>query len=147
MLSVGCCRSIVRISILAFFFSSRRRHTRCALVTGVQTCALPILINRFAQRVADREHLDYLYLLTVADIAGTSPKLWNAWKDRLLADLYGATRFDLRRGLEHPVHGDERISECRVDATALVLGDCNTDAQIKPVGATFPANVFLPHRP
>src|SRR3546814_4936705 len=29
-------------SFLAFFFSSRRRHTRCALVTGVQTCALPI---------------------------------------------------------------------------------------------------------
>src|SRR3546814_6577773 len=30
-----------------FFFSSRRRHTRCALVTGVQTCALPILSGRF----------------------------------------------------------------------------------------------------
>src|SRR3546814_8050702 len=30
---------------LFFFFSSRRRHTRCALVTGVQTCALPILVN------------------------------------------------------------------------------------------------------
>src|SRR3546814_3042661 len=29
-----------------FFFSSRRRHTRCALVTGVQTCALPISDNR-----------------------------------------------------------------------------------------------------
>src|SRR3546814_12319171 len=28
-----------------FFFSSRRRHTRCALVTGVQTCALPILLD------------------------------------------------------------------------------------------------------
>src|SRR3546814_4080147 len=33
------CRMFVR----SFFFSSRRRHTRCALVTGVQTCALPIL--------------------------------------------------------------------------------------------------------
>src|SRR3546814_10808312 len=30
----------------ALFFSSRRRHTRCALVTGVQTCALPILVGR-----------------------------------------------------------------------------------------------------
>src|SRR3546814_7724490 len=30
-----------------FFFSSRRRHTRCALVTGVQTCALPILLGRW----------------------------------------------------------------------------------------------------
>src|SRR3546814_20849356 len=33
-----------------FFFSSRRRHTRCALVTGVQTCALPISREAFAQR-------------------------------------------------------------------------------------------------
>src|SRR3546814_2586728 len=30
------------LSVVCFFFSSRRRHTRCALVTGVQTCALPI---------------------------------------------------------------------------------------------------------
>src|SRR3546814_1542549 len=33
------------VYIVLFFFSSRRRHTRCALVTGVQTCALPILIS------------------------------------------------------------------------------------------------------
>src|SRR3546814_4319432 len=32
--------------MFVFFFSSRRRHTRCALVTGVQTCALPILLKR-----------------------------------------------------------------------------------------------------
>src|SRR3546814_2955339 len=31
-----------------FFFSSRRRHTRCALVTGVQTCALPIFVDEWA---------------------------------------------------------------------------------------------------
>jgi [protein-PII] uridylyltransferase len=61
----------------------------------------PDVIRRFASIVGERERLDYLYLLTVADIAGTSPKLWNAWKDRLLADLHGATRFALRRGLEH----------------------------------------------
>src|SRR3546814_17351091 len=34
------------MNYVIFFFSSRRRHTRCALVTGVQTCALPILPNR-----------------------------------------------------------------------------------------------------
>src|SRR3546814_3225154 len=37
-----CCSSIEYSVSLCFFFSSRRRHTRCALVTGVQTCALPI---------------------------------------------------------------------------------------------------------
>src|SRR3546814_7576015 len=36
------CTIICWIHVAFFFFSSRRRHTRCALVTGVQTCALPI---------------------------------------------------------------------------------------------------------
>src|SRR3546814_1783165 len=36
------CVMIVMVYVFLFFFSSRRRHTRCALVTGVQTCALPI---------------------------------------------------------------------------------------------------------
>src|SRR3546814_1337510 len=41
---VFLCGSMIslRVVSLRFFFSSRRRHTRCALVTGVQTCALPI---------------------------------------------------------------------------------------------------------
>src|SRR3546814_5699230 len=40
---------------VVFFFSSRRRHTRCALVTGVQTCALPILFGLNALRPGDDE--------------------------------------------------------------------------------------------
>src|SRR3546814_2334587 len=43
------------LSLLLFFFSSRRRHTRCALVTGVQTCALPIFVEGQAPVAA--EHL------------------------------------------------------------------------------------------
>src|SRR3546814_5867849 len=46
---MGCSRWL----LLFFVFSSRRRHTRCALVTGVQTCALPILIGRPEILVAD----------------------------------------------------------------------------------------------
>src|SRR3546814_5276872 len=40
------------VAMLTFFFSSRRRHTRCALVTGVQTCALPICLGTTAVLVA-----------------------------------------------------------------------------------------------
>src|SRR3546814_2798469 len=40
-----------------FFFSSRRRHTRCALVTGVQTCALPILFGLLILRTNNAEAL------------------------------------------------------------------------------------------
>ena len=53
----------------------------------------PAVISRFAQKVGDERHLTALYLLTVADIRGTSPKVWNAWKGKLLEDLY---RYTLR---------------------------------------------------
>src|SRR3546814_2103053 len=50
--------------VLLFFFSSRRRHTRCALVTGVQTCALPICIG-VGQTTADG-----LFTLSEAECLG-----------------------------------------------------------------------------
>src|SRR3546814_8144100 len=63
-MSVVICLILFEFLLLylfvVFFFSSRRRHTRCALVTGVQTCALPILtqaIYTFRQgRIIDRSH-------------------------------------------------------------------------------------------
>jgi len=53
----------------------------------------PAVISAFAQRVGNERYLTALYLLTVADIRGTSPKVWNAWKGKLLEDLY---RYTLR---------------------------------------------------
>src|SRR3546814_5810358 len=46
------------MSIVFFFFSSRRRHTRCALVTGVQTCALPISAGDAAAAAAPAPTFD-----------------------------------------------------------------------------------------
>ncbi|MGZ8212702.1 MAG: [protein-PII] uridylyltransferase [Burkholderiales bacterium] len=51
----------------------------------------PDVVRVFAERVGDERRLDALYLLTVADIRGTSPKVWNAWKSKLLEDLYHLT--------------------------------------------------------
>ncbi|HVZ43655.1 MAG TPA: [protein-PII] uridylyltransferase [Ramlibacter sp.] len=53
----------------------------------------PEVIGDFARRVGNERRLTALYLLTVADIRGTSPKVWNAWKGKLLEDLY---RYTLR---------------------------------------------------
>src|SRR3546814_3550195 len=63
---------VVVLFVLFFFFSSRRRHTRCALVTGVQTCALPIYLERAGrpQRPEDLSRhacLGYSYLATGND--------------------------------------------------------------------------------
>ena len=53
------------------------------------------VIAEFASRVANERRLIALYLLTVADIRGTGPKVWNAWKAKLLEDLFWATRRQL----------------------------------------------------
>jgi len=108
-----------------------RQHLLMSMTAQKQDIADPEVIHRFATAMADRDRLDHLYLLTCADIAGTSPKLWNAWKDRLLADLYTATRLALRRGLENPLAASERSRETR-DATrgmlaAFGIGDADVD--------------------
>ena len=90
-----------------------RRHLLMSTTAQKLDISDPQVIHAFATEVADRDRLDYLYLLTCADIAGTSPRLWNAWKDRLLTDLRTATRLALRRGLENPVAAVERIAETR----------------------------------
>lgn len=67
-------------------------HLVMSATAQKQDIADPDVISAFTQRVRDERHLVALYLLTVADIRGTSPKVWNAWKSKLLEDLFGATR-------------------------------------------------------
>jgi len=58
----------------------------------------PEVIHAFAQKVGSERRLVGLYLLTVADVRGTSPKVWNAWKGKLLEDLFRAARSVLTGG-------------------------------------------------
>lgn len=124
-----------------------REHLLMSVTAQRQDISDPDVINRFATRMGDREHLDYLYLLTCADIAGTSPKLWNAWKDRLLADLYTATRYTLRRGLEHPIHAAEIIADTRNMALAKLLDEGYEEPAVHALWLTFPEAAFLRYRP
>ena len=78
----------------------------------------PDVIQGFATHVGDTRHLVALYLLTVADIRGTSPKVWNAWKAKLLEDLYRATQVQLD-GARQP---DNNIESKKIEArTQLAL--------------------------
>ena len=52
----------------------------------------PTVVQAFAAKVLDERRLAALYMLTVADIRGTGPKVWNAWKAKLLEELFHATR-------------------------------------------------------
>ncbi len=70
-------------------------HLLMSATAQKQDLADPQVIAAFAARVGDLRRLTALYILTVADIRATSPKVWNAWKGKLLADLFFATRANL----------------------------------------------------
>ena len=67
------------------------RHLTMSQVAQKQDLADPEVVLAFAASVGNMRRLTALYLLTVADIRGTSPKVWNAWKGKLLEDLFRMT--------------------------------------------------------
>lgn len=81
----------------------------------------PLVVQDFASLVGDHSRLDYLYLLTVADIRATNPKRWTSWKSSLLNRLYHSTRQSLARGLESPMGQDELIQAKQAEALRLLI--------------------------
>lgn len=124
-----------------------RKHLLMSLTAQKYDISDPEIINEFAHKVADREHLDYLYILTCADIAGTSPKLWNTWKDQLLADLYIATRYVLRIGLEHPLNAEDIRAETQAMALAKLMDFGFAESDVTELWQSFPEDAFLRYRP
>jgi [protein-PII] uridylyltransferase len=66
-------------------------HLTMSRIAQKEDLSDPDVIEAFAALVGNERTLTALYLLTVADIRGTSPKVWNAWKGKLLEDLYRLT--------------------------------------------------------
>ena len=123
-----------------------RHHLLMSATAQRQDITDAAVVQRFSELVGNREQLSQLYLLTIADIIGTSPRLWNSWKDRLLADLYTATRYALRSDVELPLDASARVHECSEHALALLLGEGFSAADVKRVWSDFPQLSFLRHR-
>ncbi len=122
-----------------------RHHLLMSVTAQRQDIADAEVVHRFASEVGDRTRLDHLYLLTMADIAGTNPKLWNAWKARLLADLHVATRYALRAGLQRPQHARERIAVAR-DRARELLHARGADAAVLAALDELPDDAYLRFR-
>ena len=103
----------------------------------------PEVINRFAVKVGDRQRLDYLYLLTVADVSATNPILWNHWKDTLFSQLHRETTHALWRGLENPEHKSQRIGDTKVAARMLVSKRVLTRIDIEDFWSRFGEDYFI----
>ena len=93
-----------------------RNHLIMSMTAQRKDISDPDVIHQFALTVGSTEYLNYLYLLTVADIRATNPELWNAWKDALLKELYSVTYSTLRRGLQNPVTLADRLLENKKEA-------------------------------
>jgi [protein-PII] uridylyltransferase len=95
-----------------------RNHLVMSRVAQKEDLSDPDVIGNFVNLVGDIRHLQALYLLTHADIRGTSPKVWNHWKGKLLADLYYQTLHHLASGDAPATHGV--IAERQAEAMRLL---------------------------
>ena len=123
-----------------------RNHLVLSMTAQKKDIHDPDVINEFATHVGDPLHLDYLYLLTVADVRGTDPKLWNSWKAQLFQDLYLLTRRALRRGLANPIDRDLLLAEKSEKARTILRDRGISDADIDGVWTLLNDNYFLKHR-
>ena len=92
-----------------------KEHLSMSAVAQKEDISDPTTVSSFCKRVRDARHLTALYLLTVADIRGTSPKVWNSWKARLLEALYRSTlsRLEVLKGDNPEQIGDVVVQRKR----------------------------------
>jgi len=103
----------------------------------------PETINAFCEIVGDQTRLDYLYLLTIADIAATSPKLWNNWKDSLLWDLYSVTSEALAEGGANMLDRRQQIAASRETVNGELIRAGLNAAAVDDLWDSLPRSVFL----
>lgn len=123
-----------------------RHHLALSMTAQKKDLSDPDVINEFAALVRDKTHLDYLYVLTIADVKGTNPKLWNSWKATLFRDLYELTARALRRGLEKPIDRELLISETQEAARRLLKESGTTATVIDRVWQLFGEDYFLRYK-
>ncbi|GAB2182425.1 [protein-PII] uridylyltransferase [Denitratisoma sp. agr-D3] len=97
------------------------QHLTMSAIAQKQDVGDPEVVTAFAAMVKNERQLTALYLLTVADIRGTSPKVWNAWKGKLLEDLFRGARSVLQgnppgqlSATGIPPHQQEALTQLRM---------------------------------
>ncbi len=123
-----------------------RNHLLMSAVAQRKDISDPEVIQQFAEHVRDTEHLDYLLTLTVADINGTNPTLWNAWRGSLLRQLYTETRRALRRGLDNPVDKQALVEEARRASSEFLEGRGFTMEELDGLWQSRGEDYFLRER-
>lgn len=123
-----------------------RHHLLMSHTAQRQDIYDPKTIEHFCQLLPHPRYLDYLYLLTVADICGTNPTLWNAWKDSLLKELYKAAKHMLYKEQELMNENDLIITRKQY-ALALLVSEGISPESINGLWDQFKGKYFLHESP
>ncbi|MDN3521344.1 [protein-PII] uridylyltransferase [Halomonas ramblicola] len=123
------------------------QHLTMSMVAQKRDITDPDVIADFARLVGDETRLDYLYLLTVADINATNPTLWNGWRASLLRQLYAETKRALRRGLENPLERDDWVRETRDEAQSLLAAVGTDMERVERLWESLGEEYFLQYAP
>ncbi|MHB1514134.1 MAG: [protein-PII] uridylyltransferase [Acidiferrobacteraceae bacterium] len=124
-----------------------RNHLAMSRTAQKEDITEPSVVLDFAKTVGDQEHLDNLYLLTVADMRGTSPAVWNTWKDRLLAQLHDETTRALRRGFGNPLDQKARVRDLKIEARQLLQDSHLSGTDIERHWERLDDGYFLRYHP
>ncbi len=120
-------------------------HLLASMTAQRKDISDPEVINDFANHITTRAKLDYIYLLTIADMRATNPSLWNSWKGALLKELYDATKYALRQGLKNPINQESRIQETQEKSRALLVKSHINETDIDRLWRHLNDDYFLRH--
>ncbi|SFF29780.1 UTP--GlnB (protein PII) uridylyltransferase, GlnD [Fontimonas thermophila] len=124
-----------------------QNHLLMSLTAQKQDISDARVVAEFARKVGTRTRLDYLFLLTCADIRGTNPALWNSWREALLKDLYRQSVRVLEDGIDQQTLEQERAAETRQRALELLEARGVARDTAERVWQRFERDYFLRHTP
>jgi len=122
-----------------------RNHLVLSVTAQKKDIDDPDVIHEFSELVRDDLHLKYLYVLTVADVRGTNPGMWNSWKASLFENLYRQTRRALDRGLENPIDREELIATTKRQARLRIENLGIDETTRESAWKNFDDSYFLRH--
>ena len=119
-----------------------KNHLLMSLTAQRMDISDPKIVGDFCEKVGSRKRLDYLLLLTCADIRATNPELWNSWRESLLFGLYRSSVRAMERGLDNPLQVKDLVSEIQRKTLSTFSGDSGA---IKTMWQRFNDDYFLRH--
>ena len=123
-----------------------RHHLDMSMTAQSRDIDDPDVQLDFARSVGTLERLDYLYLLTVADIRSTNPELWNSFKQSLLQALYRHTRLILERGLDAALEADRVIANRQAQTRTMLDQTTASSTALESLWASFGEDYFRQHQ-